>query len=42
MEKDSSGQVANLTWMIANPSTDRSYRVRWNWNYLTSNNAAKP
>jgi MTH538 TIR-like domain (DUF1863) len=42
MEKDSSGRVANLTWMIANPSTDRSYRVRWNWNDLTSNNAAKP
>jgi hypothetical protein len=30
-EKDEHGQVARLTWTIANPSTDRSYRVRWDW-----------
>lgn len=31
MEKDMSGRVSNLTWMIASPSTDRSYRVSWDW-----------
>jgi hypothetical protein len=32
LEKDEGGRVSRLTWMIANPSTDRSYRVRWDWN----------
>jgi MTH538 TIR-like domain (DUF1863) len=31
-EKDGHSGVSRLTWMIANPSTDRSYRVRWGWN----------
>ena len=31
-DKDEFGGVSGLTWMIANPSTDRSYRVRWDWN----------
>jgi hypothetical protein len=30
-DKDDSGGVSGLTWIIANPSTDRSYRVRWDW-----------
>jgi hypothetical protein len=32
MDKDERGLVASLTWMINSPSTDRSYRVRWDWN----------
>lgn len=32
LEKDDNGQVGRLTWYIAYPSTDRSYRVHWDWN----------
>ena len=32
LENDESGRVSRLTWMILSPSTDRSYRVRWDWN----------
>ena len=31
MAKDERGLVSGLTWMLASPSTDRSYRVRWDW-----------
>jgi hypothetical protein len=31
MAKDERGLVSSLTWMLASPSTDRSYRVRWDW-----------
>jgi antiphage defense system Thoeris ThsB-like protein len=29
--KNPDGGVTSLTWMISHPSTDRSYRVRWDW-----------
>jgi hypothetical protein len=29
--KDEAGGVSSLTWTISHPSTDRSYRVRWDW-----------
>jgi hypothetical protein len=32
--KNQAGGVSSLIWMISHPSTDRSYRVRWNWNDL--------
>lgn len=32
IEKDDHGQVSRLTWIIPYPSTDRSYRVYWDWN----------
>jgi hypothetical protein len=32
LEKDEGGRVSRLTWVILSPSTDRSYRVRWDWN----------
>jgi hypothetical protein len=32
MEKDEHGFVTGVTWILNNPSTDRSYRVRWDWN----------
>jgi len=31
-ENDGSGRVSRLTWIIPYPSTDRSYRVSWDWN----------
>jgi hypothetical protein len=32
LDKDEAGRVAKLTWQIPYPSTDRSYRVSWDWN----------
>jgi hypothetical protein len=32
VERDEHGQVSRLTWIIPYPSTDRSYRVYWDWN----------
>jgi hypothetical protein len=40
-EKDDSGRVSKLTWMISNPSTDRSFRVRWDWNKVAASNGAR-
>jgi hypothetical protein len=37
MEKDGRGLVAAMTWMLASPSTDRSYRVRWDWSAGAAN-----
>jgi TIR domain len=37
MDKDERGLVSSLTWTLASPSTDRSYRVRWDWNATTAN-----
>ena len=31
LQTDEKGQVAQLTWTISYPSTDRSYRVYWDW-----------
>jgi hypothetical protein len=37
MAKDERGLVSSLTWMLASPSTDRSYRVRWDWKAAGAN-----
>ena len=31
-EKDDAGLVAKVVWSVPYPSTDRSYRIRWDWN----------
>jgi hypothetical protein len=31
-EYDAQGRVSRLVWTIAHPTTDRSYRVFWDWN----------
>ena len=37
MEKDERGLVSSLTWTLGSPSTDRSYRVRWDWSATMAN-----
>ena len=37
MNKDERGLVSSLTWTLTSPSTDRSYRVRWDWNVASAN-----
>jgi hypothetical protein len=37
MAKDERGLVSSLTWTLASPSTDRSYRVRWDWKAAGAN-----
>jgi hypothetical protein len=29
--KDAGGRVAEMTWEVPHPESDRSYRVRWDW-----------
>ncbi len=36
MNTDNRGFVSSLTWMLASPSIDRSYRVRWDWNVTSA------
>jgi hypothetical protein len=30
-DKDDAGRVGKLTWQVPHPSTDRSYRISWDW-----------
>jgi hypothetical protein len=39
-DKDANNRVSKLTWTISNPITDRSYRVRWDWNDVPATNSA--
>jgi hypothetical protein len=31
LDKDDDGRVAGLTWEVAHPEADRSYRIKWDW-----------